>query len=48
MSSVSINPVDYSTPAAPGAKTLTVAARFHGNRYLGATTNRFKVKVPAT
>jgi hypothetical protein len=28
------------------ARTLTVVARFHGNRYLGATTNRFKVRVP--
>jgi Abnormal spindle-like microcephaly-assoc'd, ASPM-SPD-2-Hydin len=28
------------------ARTLTVVARFHGNRYLGATTNRFKVDVP--
>jgi hypothetical protein len=28
------------------AKTLTVVARFHGNRHFGATTNRFKVKVP--
>jgi hypothetical protein len=28
------------------AKALTVVARFHGNRYLGATTNRFKVRVP--
>ena len=30
------------------AKTLTVVARFHGNRHFGATTNRFKVKVPAS
>ena len=28
------------------AKSLTVVARFHGNRYLGATTNRFTVRVP--
>jgi hypothetical protein len=28
------------------AKTLTVQARFGGNRVLGPTTNRFKVKVP--
>ncbi|HEY6889673.1 MAG TPA: hypothetical protein VI300_17880, partial [Solirubrobacter sp.] len=28
------------------AKTLTVRARFGGNRVLGPTTNRFKVKVP--
>jgi hypothetical protein len=28
------------------AKKLTVLARFHGNRYLGATTNRFTVTVP--
>jgi N-acetylneuraminic acid mutarotase len=28
-----------------GAKSLTVVAHFHGNRYLGATTNRFKVAV---
>ena len=27
------------------AKQLTVVAHFHGNRYLGATTNRFPVKV---
>ena len=29
------------------AKTLTVTVRFHGNRYLGATRNRFRVKVPS-
>jgi hypothetical protein len=29
-----------------GAKKLTVVARFHGNRYLGRTTNRFTVAVP--
>jgi N-acetylneuraminic acid mutarotase len=28
------------------ARTLTVVVRFHGNRHFGATTNRFKVKVP--
>ena len=28
------------------AKRLTVIARFHGNGYLGATSNRFTVKVP--
>jgi hypothetical protein len=32
--------------AAGKAKSLTVVARFHGNRHFGATTNRFTVKVP--
>ena len=28
------------------ARSLTVVAHFHGNRLLGASTNRFKVKLP--
>jgi hypothetical protein len=28
------------------ARSLTVVVRFHGNRVLGATTNRIKVKIP--
>ena len=29
------------------SKQLIVVVHFHGNRYLGSTTNRFPVKVPA-
>jgi hypothetical protein len=28
------------------AKQLTVVVRFHGNRYLGRTSNSFPVRVP--
>jgi hypothetical protein len=32
--------------AVGATKTLTVIARFRGNRFLGATSNRFTVRVP--